>query len=133
MAGIFRAGPRCLGTADAISLADRSERFLQKSTGRGERSSLHRRGTNLVKLNGRTALITGASQGLGAEIARQFVAEGASVVICARNATQLAEQRQRLQASASASQRVVAHACDIGEREETDRLFAVVRREFPRL
>lgn len=36
-------------------------------------------------LQGRTAIITGASQGLGLEIATQYVAAGASVVICARD------------------------------------------------
>ena len=35
-------------------------------------------------LQGRYAVITGASLGLGAEIARHFVAAGASVMLCAR-------------------------------------------------
>ena len=34
-----------------------------------------------MKLQGQTALITGASQGLGKEIARQFLAEGARSVL----------------------------------------------------
>jgi NAD(P)-dependent dehydrogenase (short-subunit alcohol dehydrogenase family) len=36
-------------------------------------------------LDGRTALITGASQGLGLEIARSYLREGARIVICARS------------------------------------------------
>ena len=48
-----------------------------------------------MKLKGRFALITGASQGLGAEIARHYVTNGASVLLCARSADKLAEQRQR--------------------------------------
>jgi NAD(P)-dependent dehydrogenase (short-subunit alcohol dehydrogenase family) len=36
-------------------------------------------------LAGRTALITGASQGLGLEIARSYLREGARIVICARS------------------------------------------------
>jgi NAD(P)-dependent dehydrogenase (short-subunit alcohol dehydrogenase family) len=37
-----------------------------------------------VKLAGRSALITGASEGLGLEIARAYLREGARVAICAR-------------------------------------------------
>ena len=43
-----------------------------------------------MKLKGRFALITGASQGLGAEIARHYVTNGASVLLCARSADKLA-------------------------------------------
>jgi NAD(P)-dependent dehydrogenase (short-subunit alcohol dehydrogenase family) len=38
-----------------------------------------------MKLNGKCAIITGANQGLGYEIAKQFILEGAHVMLCARN------------------------------------------------
>ena len=37
-------------------------------------------------LEGRVAFITGANRGLGLEIARAFVAAGASLMLCARDA-----------------------------------------------
>ena len=43
------------------------------------------------RLQGRTALVTGASRGIGLAIARRFVAEGARVVITARKPEPLAE------------------------------------------
>ncbi len=52
-----------------------------------------------MNLAGRTAIITGASQGLGAAIAGRFLTEGANVVLCARNADELEAQRQRLAAT----------------------------------
>jgi NAD(P)-dependent dehydrogenase (short-subunit alcohol dehydrogenase family) len=42
-----------------------------------------------MKLDGRGVVITGASDGLGAAIARTCLAEGASILICARDAARL--------------------------------------------
>ena len=38
-----------------------------------------------VRLDGRTAIITGASKGLGLAMAKEFAASGANVAILARN------------------------------------------------
>ena len=44
-------------------------------------------------LSGKIAIITGASQGLGLEIAKKFVLCGASLMICARNKKKLKMQK----------------------------------------
>ena len=42
-----------------------------------------------LTLQGKTALITGASQGIGREVARTLCQEGARVVLVAQNASRL--------------------------------------------
>ena len=49
-------------------------------------------------LKGRTAIITGAGQGLGRVLAREFAAEGAAVALIDRNAAALAEAHAELTA-----------------------------------
>src|SRR3981189_1708218 len=96
MAAVSRARLRNACPQHETGNADRSERVCIKAIGRCIRAGLHRRRQGAMKLKGRFALITGASQGLGAEIARHYVTNGASVLLCARSADKLAEQQQAL-------------------------------------
>jgi NAD(P)-dependent dehydrogenase (short-subunit alcohol dehydrogenase family) len=68
-----------------------------------------------MKLSGINAVITGASQGLGLEIARAFVEEGASVSVCARTEDTLAGAAAALRQLASPGQKVLARACDVSD------------------
>jgi NAD(P)-dependent dehydrogenase (short-subunit alcohol dehydrogenase family) len=86
-----------------------------------------------MKLKGRFALITGASQGLGAEIARHYVTNGASVMLCARSADRLAAVQQSLAPQLVPGARIVTIAGDVGEPKDVDRIFETLRTEFPRL
>jgi NAD(P)-dependent dehydrogenase (short-subunit alcohol dehydrogenase family) len=80
-----------------------------------------------MKLKSQNALITGASQGLGKEIARQFLAEGANVAICARDPKLLESARAELQV---AGQQVVALPCDVSSESEVNALTEFARREL---
>ena len=75
------------------------------------------------QLEGRTALVTGASQGLGKAIARQFLQAGASVALCARTPDDLFRTRDELAAEFPTC-RVVASACDVSDEAEVNRLAA---------
>lgn len=64
-------------------------------------------------LKGRGAIVTGASMGLGYAIAEAFVAAGAHVAICSRNAAEIKVARQRLQAVANSGQIVASQSAYI--------------------
>jgi 3-oxoacyl-[acyl-carrier protein] reductase len=83
-----------------------------------------------MKLAGRNAIITGASQGLGKAIAAQFVREGASVMLCARSERDLESARAEVAALASPGQKVLAHLCDVADEKQVDALIAAAAREL---
>ena len=76
-----------------------------------------------MNLSGRKALITGANQGLGFEIARQFVAQGADVMLCARNQTLLDEAVGSLQTRTNSSQHVLGQVADISKMADVETLI----------
>ncbi len=72
-----------------------------------------------LRLRGKRALITGASEGIGLYCALSLAAEGADVSICARRAEALAQAATQIDAAGSGR----AHwtAVDLGERDSADR------------
>jgi NAD(P)-dependent dehydrogenase (short-subunit alcohol dehydrogenase family) len=72
------------------------------------------------KLDGRRALITGASQGLGLEIARAYLSEGARIVICARSEDRLRAAQDELAGLGE----VHVHAADVASPEAVEALVA---------
>lgn len=83
-----------------------------------------------MKLAGRKALITGASQGFGEAVAKAFVAEGAHVMLCARDADRLELARQDIAKAATSGQSVLAMRADVSDCAQVDRLVAVALREL---
>ncbi|MGN6097868.1 MAG: SDR family NAD(P)-dependent oxidoreductase [Bosea sp. (in: a-proteobacteria)] len=63
-----------------------------------------------LQLEGKRALVTGGSKGIGRAIARQLALEGVDVVIAARNAAELAEAASAL--AAETGRRVIGHTVD---------------------
>ena len=71
-------------------------------------------------LAGRTAVVAASSQGLGRAIAHELAAEGASVVVCARNEVKLVAAAQEITAATGA--RVVPVVADVSKRADVTRL-----------
>jgi NAD(P)-dependent dehydrogenase (short-subunit alcohol dehydrogenase family) len=84
-------------------------------------------------LKGRSALITGASQGLGVAIARAFVENGAVVMLCARNAEKLEESVRAVRPLASPGQRILFRAADVSDPAQVKKLVRASLDEFPEL
>ena len=81
-----------------------------------------------VRLDGHTAIITGASKGLGLAMAKEFAASGANVAILARNRDSLAEAQAI--ASEGASGRVETFSCDVSKADDVSRTFEAVIKTF---
>ena len=74
-----------------------------------------------MKLQGKVAMISGGSKGLGADLARRFVEEGASVSLCARRPEAAARLADELNAAGG---RCRAYACDVTNEAEVARWVA---------
>ncbi len=74
------------------------------------------------RMDGRIALITGASRGIGLATAREFTALGSDVLMVARDAAVLEARRAELEALYP-KQRVLAFAADLADAEQRLDLF----------
>ena len=79
-----------------------------------------------------TILITGASSGLGAEMARQFAAKGHDLALCARRTDRLEDLRDQI-LSAHGGRRVELRALDVNDDAQVFEVFRAFRDDFGRL
>ncbi|HET6998484.1 MAG TPA: SDR family oxidoreductase [Solirubrobacterales bacterium] len=82
-------------------------------------------------LSGRTCVVTGASRGIGRETAVQLCAEGANVLLVARDEQRLREVQEEADgAGAPAGGRAAVLPLDITMEEAGERMLAVAREYF---
>lgn len=86
-----------------------------------------------MKLKDRCAIITGASQGLGLEVAKQFVKEGAHVMMCARNAEKLYLAQEEVYQLASPETKVCAQPTDVSDPAQVQELIETTLEELGRI
>lgn len=82
-----------------------------------------------LDISGKTAIVTGASRGIGLAIAEKLAQTGVNVVLVARSAGELDAHAARLSRHAKA----LAHAADLREPDAAEKAVAVAVSRFGRL
>jgi len=84
--------------------------------------------TNTNKLSGKVAVVTGASKGIGASIAKNLAAEGAAVVV--NYATSKAGAEKVVAEITSSGGKAIAVQADIAKKTDIDPMFAETKAAF---
>jgi len=84
----------------------------------------------MAKLDGKVAVVTGASSGIGEATAEALAAEGAAVVVAARREDRLAELVERIRGNGG---RVLAAVCDVTDESQAHGLIRKAVQEFGRV
>lgn len=80
----------------------------------------------------KTAIITGASKGIGFSTAKKFVEKGFHVAICARNEKTLKQAASELE-KINSSVKVFSKTCDVSKKEELKSFSDAVLKEFDQI
>jgi NAD(P)-dependent dehydrogenase (short-subunit alcohol dehydrogenase family) len=86
--------------------------------------------TSKQELTGQTALITGASRGIGLAIARALAAQGCNLIVTGRDQSALRRVSREL---APQKIKILVHPCDVRSPQSIDNLFHAIRGQFNRL
>ncbi|MDC0032963.1 SDR family oxidoreductase [Alphaproteobacteria bacterium] len=81
-----------------------------------------------IRMDGRRALITGGSQGLGFAMAKRFAESGADVALLARRPDYLAQAKHQIESTTG--QTAWTYPCDVGRADQIDKMYAVMIRDF---
>src|SRR5437867_11697773 len=87
--------------------------------------------TNTKKLDGKVAVVTGASKGIGAGIAKHFATEGASVVV--NYASSKTDADKVVDEITKRGGKAVAVQGNVAKKAEVEKLFAEAEKAFGKI
>jgi short-subunit dehydrogenase len=103
------------------------KRFVALGVAAGVYAIMRARRARRESLAGQVALVTGGSRGLGLLVAEELTRAGCRVVICARDAEELARAREVL---ARRGAEVLTVLCDVAQPDDVARLVATALEHF---
>lgn len=83
---------------------------------------------NMSRINGKSAIVTGSTRGIGLAVAQSLLERGARVLICARNSGEVEGVVKRL--GEQNGERVLGAVCDVRDYEQVKNLFEEGKRAF---
>jgi pyruvate, orthophosphate dikinase len=112
------------GAPEAPAVASATRSTQEKDS--GLRITPEDQEEDMPKLQGKTAIITGATGGIGSAAARTMLTEGANIVIAGRNQ----EKLSGLEASLGSPDRVATVSADVSNEADVQRIVATARERF---
>ncbi|MEI3598757.1 MULTISPECIES: SDR family oxidoreductase [unclassified Oceanobacillus] len=82
------------------------------------------------KLQGKTAIVTGASAGIGAAIAKELAIEGANIVLAARRMDKLNEVKNEITEITNRKVKVIAVQADVSVKNDVNQLVEQAQTEL---
>jgi NAD(P)-dependent dehydrogenase (short-subunit alcohol dehydrogenase family) len=84
----------------------------------------------IFQLEGKVALVTGGSRGLGSQMVLDFAAHGANVVIASRNKAKCEEVAHEVE---KIGRKAVVVDCDVASMDDIEKMFSITMKEYKRL